>query len=36
MRMFRLAIVLTLAVAAVSCKKGGGYMRTAPEPVMQR
>ena len=36
MRLFRLAIVDTLAVAAVSCKKGGGYLRTAPEPVMQR
>ena len=36
MRLFRLAIVLTLAVAAVSCKKGGGYLRTAPQPVMQR
>jgi hypothetical protein len=36
MRLFRLAIVVTLAVAAVSCKKGGGYLKTAPEPVMQR
>lgn len=36
MRLFRLAIVLTLAVAAASCKKGGGYLRTAPQPVMQR
>jgi hypothetical protein len=34
--MSRLRLVLLLAVVAVSfsaCKKGGGYMHTAPEPV---
>jgi hypothetical protein len=34
--MQKLRLVLLLAVVAVAftaCKKGGGYMHTAPEPV---
>ena len=38
MRFVRLVIVLGLVATAASCKKGGhgGYMKTAPQPVMQR
>jgi hypothetical protein len=37
MRFVRLVIVLGLVATAASCKKGGhGYLKTAPQPVMQR
>jgi hypothetical protein len=36
MRYVRLAILLAVvAVSFTGCKKGGGYMKTAPEPALQ-
>lgn len=35
MRSLRIAIVaLTVIGAFAACKKGGGYIRTAPQPVL--
>lgn len=36
MRFARLAVLLVVALAFTGCKKGGGYMKTAPEPAIQK
>lgn len=36
MRAFRLVLLLALAVSFAGCKKGSGYLKTAPEPAVQR
>jgi hypothetical protein len=33
MRILRFAALALVLVAFTACKKGGGYLRTAPEPV---